>query len=75
MFDEESVNETVSGAVPDVGKPAKSATGAPADTGGNVIDSRSRRKRDIQKSLPGLCTCLATIKATPNRSKPYYMQN
>jgi hypothetical protein len=36
------------GAVPDVGEPVNLATGAPADTGRIVIDSRSRRKREIR---------------------------
>ena len=54
LFDDVSENETGNGAVPDVGNPVKAATGAPADTGRLVIDSRNRRKRDAHNTL--FCT-------------------
>jgi hypothetical protein len=56
LFADKSINETVRGAGPDAGMPVKLATGASAATSWIVIANRTRKKRNVPKSLPDIST-------------------
>ena len=70
VFVEESINETLSGAVPEVGVPLKPATGPRADTGKIVSESRTRKNKDVHNTLR--CTCTEFIKKTNSNSSQVY---